>query len=62
VSAPLIFRGVLNGGVFEYCVSEVLASTLQQGDVVIMDNLSSHKVRDVLDPIYAKGVVVVFLP
>jgi hypothetical protein len=43
VNAPLIFRGVLNGGVFEYCVSEVLAPTLQQGDVVIMDNLSFIK-------------------
>jgi len=62
VNAPLSFRGVLNGEVFEYYVSQVLAPTLQVGDVVVLDNLSSHKVKGVLDPIYAKGARVLFLP
>jgi transposase len=62
VNAPLTFRGTLNGEVFEYYVAEVLAPTLQQGDVVVLDNLSSHKVRGVLDPIYERGASVLFLP
>jgi len=62
VNAPLTFRGTLNGEVFEYYVSEVLAPTLQQGDVVVLDNLSSHKVGGVLDPIYERGASVLFLP
>jgi transposase len=62
VNAPLSFRGVLNGEVFEYYVTQVLAPTLRVGDVVVLDNLSSHKVKGVLDPIYAKGASVLFLP
>jgi transposase len=62
VNAPLSFKGSLNGEVFEYYVSQVLAPTLQAGDVLVLDNLSSHKVKGVLDPIYAKGVSVLFLP
>jgi transposase len=62
VNAPLSFRGVLNGEVFEYYVSQVLALTLQAGDIVVLDCLSSHKVRGVLDPIYAMGASVLFLP
>ncbi len=62
VNAPLSFRGVLNGEVFEYYVEQVLAPTLQVGDVVVLDNLSSHRVRGVLDLIYARGALVLFLP
>jgi hypothetical protein len=32
------------------------------GDIVVMDNLSSHKVADVIDPIIEKGAAVLFLP
>jgi transposase len=62
VNAPLSFRGVLNGEVFEYYVSQVLAPALGEGDVLVLDNLSSHKMKGVLDPVYKKGVSVVFLP
>jgi transposase len=62
VIAPLSFRGTLNGEVFEYYVSQVLAPVMCEGDVLVLDNLSVHKMRGILDPLIKKGVVVVFLP
>jgi len=43
-------------------VKYVLAPTLNAGDVVLLDNLSSHKVEGALDPIYERGAYVWFLP
>ena len=62
VNAPVTFKGTLNGDVFALYVKYVLAPTLNVGDVVFLDNLSSHKVAGVLDPIYEKGAFVWFLP
>ncbi len=59
---PLVFEGALNGELFKEYVSQCLAPTLHKGDIVIMDNLSSHKVRGVIDPIIAAGASVVYLP
>ena len=50
---PLVFEGALNGELFKAYVSQCLAPTLNKGDIVIMDNLTSHKVKGVLDPIIA---------
>ena len=58
----MIFGGTLNGVVFEYYVSEVLAAVLRAGDVLVLDNLSVHKVVGVLLPLLSMGVVVVYLP
>jgi len=60
--APLSFKGTLNGEVFEYYVSQVLAPVMSEGDVLVLDNLSVHKVANVLDPLIVKGVKIVFLP
>jgi transposase len=46
--APCVFRGAINGELFLAYVEQVLAPTLTTGDIVIMDNLSSHKVAGVL--------------
>ena len=43
-------------------VAQCLAPTLTQGDIVIMDNLSSHKVEGVIEPIIAVGATVRYLP
>jgi transposase len=43
-------------------VKEILAPTLEDGDVLVLDNLSVHKVKGVLDPLLEKGVKVWFLP
>ena len=58
---PLSFRGTLNGEVFEYYVSQVLAPVMCEGDVLVFDNLLVHKVANVLDPLIVKGVKIVFL-
>jgi transposase len=62
IDAPMTFKGTLNGEFFKGYVDLVLAPTLEAGDIVILDNLSSHKVDGVLDEIYEKGASVLFLP
>jgi transposase len=62
IQAPLMFPGTLNGSVFSAYIKECLAPTLKPGQVVLMDSLSSHKVKDALDPIYEKGATVLFIP
>jgi transposase len=48
--------------IFLAYMKEILCSTLQVGDVVVMDNLSSHKVIRVSELIAARGVEVLYLP
>jgi transposase len=60
--APLVFEGSLNGELFKEYVSQCLIPTLQEGDVVIMDNLTSHKVEGIAELITAAGASVVYLP
>ncbi len=57
-----VVDGAVNGDVFEAFVEHVLVPELRSGDVVIMDNLSSHKRRRVRDRIEAAGARLVFLP
>jgi len=59
---PLVFEGALNGDLFKEYISECLAPSLNEGDIVIMDNLTSHKVKGVIDPIIAAGASVIYLP
>ena len=59
---PLVFEGSLNGEFFKEYIRQCLAPTLQKGDIVIMDNLSSHKVKGAIDPILAAGASVLYLP
>ena len=54
--------GAVNGDVFEAFVEQVLVPELQSGDVVIMDNLSSHKRRRIRELIEGPGARLVFLP
>ncbi|MCL2643536.1 MAG: transposase [Candidatus Bathyarchaeota archaeon] len=62
VNASVTFKGTLNGEVFALYVRYVLAPALGVGGVVFLDNLSSHKVAGVLDPIFERGAFVWFLP
>ena len=59
---PLIFEGSLNGDLFKEYISKFLAPTLCNGDIVIMDNPTSHKVKNALTPILDAGASVLFLP
>ena len=60
--APLVVDGAINGAVFHAHVEQMLAPTLRRGDVVIMDNLGSHKVAGVRQAIEARGAVPLYPP
>jgi transposase len=60
--APMVLHGPINGDWFEAYVTQVLIPELRPGDVVIMDNLSSHKRASVRERIEAAGATLRFLP
>jgi transposase len=62
MTAPMVIDGSINGASFLDYVRRVLAPTLTPGDIVIIDNLSSHKSDDVRHAIEAVGASVRFLP
>ena len=62
VSAAMITDGPTNAMVFRGFVEWLLVPTLRGGDIVVMDNLSSHKSSDVVEAIEAAGAVVWYLP
>ena len=47
ISAPYVFDGAINGQRFRAYVEQMLAPTLAPGDIVLLDNLRSHKVAGV---------------
>jgi transposase len=62
LTAPCVIDGPINGVSFRAYVEQVLAPTLNPGDVVVMDNLGSHKGRGVRQAIRAAGAKLFFLP
>ena len=62
VSAPAVFDGPINGRSFTAYVEQVLAPTLRPGDVVVLDNLGSHKGKAARDAIERAGAELRFLP
>jgi transposase len=62
MTAPFVFDGAVNGDIFLAYVEQFLAPTLKEGDIVVMDNLSSHKVKGVREAIEAAGARVEYLP
>ncbi|GHV30915.1 IS630 family transposase [Spirochaetia bacterium] len=56
------FEGALNGELFLKYIKEYLAPKLHEGDMVVMDNLSSHKVAGVEEAIKAVKAKVLYLP
>ncbi len=60
--APVCVDGAINGGVFLAWVRQHLVRELRPGDVVVLDNLSSHKVKGVREAIEAAGAEVRYLP
>ena len=55
MGASLVVEGSTNGTVFETYLREVLCPTLEKGQVVVMDNLSSHKGERIRELIEGKG-------
>jgi transposase len=62
ITAPCVFDGPINGVKFLAYVEQVLVPTLRSGDIVIMDNLGSHKRQAVRRSIRAAGAKLFFLP
>ena len=62
ISAPWVIDGPINGELFTLYVEKVLAPTLAKGEVVILDNLGSHKGKPARNAIRAKGAHLLFLP
>lgn len=62
VDAPMVLDGPINGEIFLAYVERVLVPALRPGDVVIMDNLGSHKGAAVREAIEAAGAELRFLP
>lgn len=60
--APWLFGGPMNGEMFVAWLRQGLALTLRPGDVVILDNLSTHKIRGVREAIEAVGARLLYLP
>ena len=62
IVAPLVLEGAINGPAFLAYVRQFLAPTLRPGDVLVMDNLSSHKVAGVREAVEAAGATLRYLP
>lgn len=62
LTAPLVIDGAINGDIFLAYVKDHLVPTLKAGDIVVMDNLSSHKVSGVREAIEGVGALVEYLP
>jgi transposase len=62
ITAPCVFDGPIDGESFRRYVEQFLVPTLRPGDVVIMDNLGSHKSNSVRALIRSAGARLFFLP
>ena len=55
MTAPMVIDGAINGELFLAYVNKILLPTLRKGDIVVLDNLSSHKVAGVKEAIASVG-------
>ena len=62
MTAPCLFDGPINGETFLAWIEQFLVPTLRNGDIVVMDNLPSHKVSGVREAIEATGATLRYLP
>jgi transposase len=62
LTAPCVIDGPMNGNAFIAYVEQILAPSLKSGDIVVLDNLSAHKVPGVREAIVAAGATLLYLP
>jgi len=62
IDAPWLIEGPINGQRFKIYVEQVLLPTLRPGDIVVVDNLGSHKGKVIRQALRAAGVKLFFLP
>ena len=58
----MVIDGAMNGAAFLAYVEQVVVPEISVGDVVVMDNLSSHRVRGVREAIEGAGAACLYLP
>jgi transposase len=62
MTAPMMVTGSINGAMFLAYVEQCLVPTLKPGDIVIMDNVATHRVAGVRETIEAAGASLRYLP
>jgi hypothetical protein len=62
MTAPMMIKGAMNGEAFLAYVDQCLVPTLKRGDIVVMDNVSVHRVEGVREAIEAAGATLRYLP
>ena len=62
ITAPFVIDQPMNSTIFKAYLEQCLVPTLMPGDIVVMDNLSSHKSDEARDMIEAAGASLLFLP
>ena len=62
ITAPCVFDGAINGERFRAYIEQMLAPTLRPDDIVLLGNLSSHKIAGIAEAITAQGAQLTYLP
>jgi putative transposase len=62
LTAPCLVDGPINGIIFRAYVEQFLVPQLRCGDIVVLDNLGSHRAQAIRDAILAAGARLAFLP
>jgi transposase len=62
IVAPMVINGAMNGDAFLAYIEQCLLATLKRRDIVVIDNVSFHKVAGVEEMIRARGASLRFLP
>jgi transposase len=62
LTAPCVIDGPMNGNAFLAYIEQILVPTLMPGDIVVLDNLSAHKVPGVREAIETAGARLLYLP
>jgi hypothetical protein len=62
LTTPMVADGPMDGEMFLAWVEQFLCPTLKSGDIVILDNLSSHKVDGIKEAVALAGATVLYLP
>jgi transposase len=62
ITAPYVMDGAMTGIVFRQYVEQILAPTLTSGDIVVIDNVATHKVAGIREAIEARGATLLYLP
>jgi transposase len=62
MTAPMVLDGPMDGPAFQAWIEQMLAPTLEPGDIVVMDNLPAHKPDAVRTAIEATGATLRYLP